>query len=93
MAGQEIAICTVIVSFGPYITDYYFLLTILSFLMIIACMEWLNSQGFFVTLHDRRIERHSKKRETSGKDVKRKDTRNISTVKRKIGENRKWKKT
>ena len=51
MAGEEIAICTLIVSFGPFITSSYFYFTILILVIIVAVMEVLKRNGLIHYLH------------------------------------------
>ena len=45
MIFEEIAICTLIVSIGPYITKLYFLFIILILLTIVASMEIIKRSG------------------------------------------------
>ena len=55
MVFLEIAICTLIVSFGPYISELYFLLTILILVGIIAVMEMIKRRGFIKSFREHRL--------------------------------------
>ena len=57
MAGEEIAICTLIVSFGPFITSLYFHFTILTLVIIVAVMEVLKRNGLIQYLQENALKR------------------------------------
>ena len=76
MAGEEIAICTLIVSFGPFITSFYFYFTILILVIIIAVMEVLKESGFIASLQ----RNDSSKSQYRKKSLHSKTTRKISVV-------------
>ena len=37
---QPICICTLIVSIGPYVTDHYFAITIVTLIMVVLVLRW-----------------------------------------------------